>query len=319
MATVMSNPISDPQELTARLGRRRPPPRAGVVQIYISRCGDRLVAGVTQPFPIGKWLPGRSWITYEINVSDHLLQFQCKLPCKDDTGYFHAEVNLAWRVSDPIKIFSRNLQDVPGELQPWVCDRMRRIVSDKDPRERYAAETAINDALGEKPVAVGNLGLEICRFKVTLASDEPTSAHVGVVTELIRKKEVDRHEQEINRDRMDFYREALAGGHYGALFLRLAKRPEDIRDIAKMLQQEDAAARNRRLAAFKTMVDSKIIEAFEINGVRVDILKRVCEDAQAGLEGWPTKKDLGEPLSKLAATTPDPDDESNKSEEDEGP
>ncbi|MGH3922789.1 MAG: hypothetical protein ACRDTT_07970 [Pseudonocardiaceae bacterium] len=361
-----NNPISEPQTLRARLGKPRPVPQPGVTQVFINRRGDFVITEGKWPLSVGEWIAGRSWTMHEVNVGDNLLEFECELPCQQDIGHFRARVCLVWRVSDALEVVKRYLVDVRGELEPWVQDRMRRMTTETDVRHRAETEAVINDELGKKPVPVDDLGLEICRFKVTLDLDETARKHVDRITAIEREKEADEHEQVLLRDRaarkhvdritaierekeadeheqvllrdraarkhvdritaierekeadereqvlfrdrMEFYRKAVAGGHHELILLRLARRPEDIPAILQMLREEDGAAKARILDVFKAMLDAGVLEDFEIDKTRVEILKRVVDDMQASVQSRSLMGDLPQGLPEPEQSSADLDD-----------
>lgn len=312
MATVIHNPISNPQEIKARLGWRRPPPKAGVVQVCISRRGDVYVADGTRPLSTSEWIAGRSWTIYEVDVSDHPHNFQCELPCRDDKGSFRAEVHLTWRVANPLEVVRRQLVDVPGALESPLEQRMRGAVSDRDWRQRRAAEMDINktletglaDALGRE---ISGLGLEIRTCRAKLRPDPATTAHFGNVTQIEQRGEADSLKRRNIRDAKTFYGEELKGGFYDVLLLRLAQHPEDLREVVELWRQEDAADRAHHIAALRALIPK--LEPFQIADVADKLLKSLVEGNQATLGKEPAKKVRRKAVLELPGIETDMDED----------
>ncbi len=284
-----NNPISAPQELPrVRLGQPRPAPRADIVQVFITRRDGMLARTSEHPLTVDVWVTGGLWTMYEVNVGEHLLDFQCELPCQQNVGHFLAKVHLAWKVSDPQEVVKRHLVDVRGELEPWLCDRMRQITKAIDVRERaYAekqintyAEAYINRELGEGLGPV-DIGLEILRFKVELDLDEAARGHVDRLTETDRNKEAEEREQKLLRARMDFARSVLELGYHESILLQLARHPGDIKDIVQMLQNDEEFVLDANVEAFKAMLGSRLFEEFDVDPTRLTLLEQLLEDVQA--------------------------------------
>ncbi|MGH8898784.1 MAG: hypothetical protein ACRDZ4_17625 [Egibacteraceae bacterium] len=248
--------------------------------MFITRRDGMLARTSEYPLTVDVWVTGGLWTMYEVNVGEHLLDFQCELPCQQNVGHFLAKVHLAWKVSDPQEVVKRHLVDVRGELEPWLCGRMRQITRTIDVRQRAYAEERINNKLGNNP-RLPTIGLEICRFKVTLELDEAARRHVDRLTETDRKKEAEEREQKLLRARMDFARSVLELGYRESILLQLARHPEDIKDIVQMLQNDEEFVLDANVEAFKAMLGSRLFEEFDVDPTRLTLLEQLLEDVQA--------------------------------------
>lgn len=80
--------------------------------------GDRLTAGEV------RW--GQIRTLYEVDVTEHPLEFRDAFPCKDDIGGFRATVQLNCIVADPAAVVIRGIHDAARVLLPPVTETLRR-------------------------------------------------------------------------------------------------------------------------------------------------------------------------------------------------
>ena len=98
--------------------------REGHLVRVLAEPGDRLTAGEV------RW--GQIRTLYEVDVTEHLLEFQDVFPCKDDIGGFRAVVKLSCAVADPVAVVTRGIRDVARVLfpnSPRPCAGMRPVPS----------------------------------------------------------------------------------------------------------------------------------------------------------------------------------------------
>lgn len=93
--------------------------REGHLVRVLAEPGDRLTAGEV------RW--GQIRTLYEVDVTEHLLEFQDVFPCKDDIGGFRAVVKLSCAVADPVAVVTRGIRDVARVLFPKVTETLRRV------------------------------------------------------------------------------------------------------------------------------------------------------------------------------------------------
>ena len=103
--------------------------------------GDRLTAGEV------RW--GQIRKLFEVDVTEHPLQFTAVFPCRDDTGGFKAEVALHCIVTDPAAVVRRGVRDVARVLFPPVTETLRRVCGRYPAEDYQQAEAAGLNAIRE--------------------------------------------------------------------------------------------------------------------------------------------------------------------------
>ncbi len=96
--------------------------------------GDRLTAGEV------RW--GQVRTLYEVDVTEHPLEFRDAFPCKDDIGGFRATVNLTCRVADSAAVVIRGIHDAARVLLPPVTETLRRVCGGFAAEDYQEAEKA---------------------------------------------------------------------------------------------------------------------------------------------------------------------------------
>ena len=96
--------------------------------------GDRLTAGEV------RW--GQIRTLYEVDVTEHTLEFRDAFPCKDDVGGFRAVVSLSCAVADPTAVVTRRIQDAATVMVPKVTETLRRVCGQYPAEDFQQAEAA---------------------------------------------------------------------------------------------------------------------------------------------------------------------------------
>lgn len=109
----------------------------------------RVLAGPEDRLTAGEVRWGQIRTLFEVDVTDHPLQFNAVFPCRDDVGGFKAEVALHCKVIDPAAVVRRGIRDVARVLFPPLTETLRRVCG-RFPAEDYQqAEAAGLDAIRE--------------------------------------------------------------------------------------------------------------------------------------------------------------------------
>jgi hypothetical protein len=133
--------------------------------------GDRLTAGEV------RW--GQIRTLYEVDVTEHPLEFVETFPCRDDIGGFHATVQLTCMVTDPANIVRRGIHDVARALVPPLVENLRRTCGDFAAEEYDQAEKAALAAVrGTEAEARHDPAFRVGRFHLVLALDKAAATYV---------------------------------------------------------------------------------------------------------------------------------------------
>jgi hypothetical protein len=108
--------------------------REGQPVRVLAEPGDRLTAGEV------RW--GQIRTLYEVDVTEHPMEFQDAFPCKDDIGGFRAIVKLSCAVADPAAVVARSVRDVARVLFPKVTETLRRVCGQYPAEDFQQAEVA---------------------------------------------------------------------------------------------------------------------------------------------------------------------------------
>lgn len=109
----------------------------------------RVLAGPEDRLTAGEVRWGQIRTLFEVDVTEHPLQFSAVFPCLDDVGGFKAEVALHCTVTDPAAVVRRGIRDVARVLFPPVTETLRRVCGRFSAEDYQQAEAAGLDAIRE--------------------------------------------------------------------------------------------------------------------------------------------------------------------------
>jgi hypothetical protein len=145
--------------------------RAGQPVRVLGDPGDRLTAGEA------RW--GHIRTLYEVDVTEHALDFQDAIPYAGDVGGFRATVRLRCAVADPAAVVTRGIRDVARALVPAVTETLRRILGDFVAEDYQLAETAGLTAIRDLERSGGHdAAFQITRAHLVLTLDDTAAAYV---------------------------------------------------------------------------------------------------------------------------------------------
>jgi hypothetical protein len=191
---------------------------------------------------------------YRIDVSEHPLHFELRLPTARSPHQFIAHVDLTCAVRRPALVVEGNLTDVRLALQPRLEETMLGVSRGFTFEQGTHAEHAIRRSLRDQATADGfHPALSVPSIAVRLYMDEATSSHLAQQSEQDRRIERSLALQDV----IDGRRGSLA-----AIYLdgNLDKAGDLISHIAQQ-QQVDF---DRRIQALKFLLDHDVIEAGQL-------------------------------------------------------
>ncbi|MBF5000271.1 hypothetical protein IRT45_24300 [Nocardia sp. BSTN01] len=213
---------------------------------------------------------------YWVDVSVHHAGARIKLPTAEGVFHFVADLDLAWRIGDPVQAVRDKLRDGEYIYRPYLEHQLRSI-SRKFEVNRFAeAEQHLNifaDRTTELPC-----GIVLLDWKVKLSPESSTQSHIQERTYDIHRKErreaehdglqhaatlrhretevehrlalqqesfrqelaklEEQHRLDLEKLRMQFYSDALQTGELGAIALRLASNREDVNEVIQLFMRE---------------------------------------------------------------------------------
>lgn len=265
---------------------RLPAPQAHIAVVIVYARGDRQVMWphARQRVPLTR----RPTTLYEIDLSLQQATIEADVRSRTDACPFHAEITIQWRVTDPSAVVHHRVADAAETLKPHLLHRIRNITQGYDITQAHAAEEDVNKQLGRAPITAGHgeqpddadsIGAEYglwARCIIHLTLDEAAAEHKAKMAKLMWAIEEERAEQElrllqedhkrkITADRMEVYRQIIATGDTERFALQLADHPDDIAAIEKIIREEERISRRDTIEFVARMVDSGVIERWQVN------------------------------------------------------
>jgi hypothetical protein len=272
---------------------RLPAARAHVAIVVVTANGEHQVLWPHERRRV--LLHRRPATVYEIDLGLHHLKISEDLPGGDHAGAFQANFSIQWRVLDPSAVIRNRVTDVAEAISPQLLRHARRTARTFDITDSADAEDAINKQFNSATIDVrhpdwmqqsireavkadypgAEYGIWI-RAIVHLALDEAAIKHKQKMTELARALAEEEAEQKLRLikeanqrtimdARISVYREIVAAGNTERFALQLAQSPDDIQAIAAILREEELASRHDTIDFITHMVDSGVIERWEVS------------------------------------------------------
>lgn len=222
---------------------------------------------------------------YKVDIGMHALDFQTRVPCNKDAFNFEAKVQVAYQVENPDVIVKNKIRDVLVALRPEIENRMRIISRKYNAEQSEDAEQEINKGF-EKGLRVN--GIFASQIVSNLELEAEAREHLRKIqstkNEIVRQEvthELEatkvRYENEIKKQRMDFYTPLIKKGQWNLLALQLAEHPDDVVAIANMMNQQQQAERDNQLKLLKIMLDEDVVEGFQVDEVRKRVLQKLID------------------------------------------
>jgi hypothetical protein len=262
-----------------------PMPKPGTAFVFV---------GQGQP-PLSIWPDDRSAINkarwdnyhriYHIDISKHPVGFDCTLPSQHNGIEFRAEVQLDCWVDDPIAIVHQGITDACSAIAPPITRMMRDLSRRYSIRQGDDAENAIIEAIKHQPMQAG---FEIGRFVVRLGLEEEERLHARNLRQIERETELASKNAELTNKRDDlniervkqrvrFYNDLIKPDYWQLLIFYLAQHPEEIWKLAQCVNQQGQADREYWLKALQTLHDADVLEEFDLQSARENVLQRFME------------------------------------------
>lgn len=265
-----------------RLFRPRPTPEPGIALVLFAPGQRLLTLWPGHQLTAGEVRWGNYQAVYKVDITEHILSFDCTLPCEGDAFDFQAQVRASIVVNEPKIIVERNVRDAVATLKPLLFNTMRRISRRYDVENSADAEQAIMESVRNELFPVG---LQINRFVVDLSLDADAREHIRTLREIDRtlvkeqrtaRLTKQRTQQELDdaKTRMDFYNPLIQRGEWELLGLQLARNPGDLPSVINLMNQQRQAERDSQLQALRIMLEEDALEGFQIEEAGKRVLQR---------------------------------------------
>ncbi len=273
---------------------------------------------------------------YEVDLSDHRRVARLEsspLPARGDMYFFHAMVDVGFKVTDAAEVVRRHVTDALAVVYNFLIGISRPVTRCHDIQDAQGAEEQIN-ARFAMPVILPE-GITIYRCMIRLLPDGAAQNYLRsrevvnrdltlipaeqqlAVARALNEAELAALAQRARLAREDQELRAAAGRPLdiaGLLREHLIRHPEDTAYATQLLMsyQQALSAREdigdqRTAELFKYMVDNGLIQSVDVDGLRAQMLGRVQGIAAAGPPELPSAgESWDEPLPGHAAARPHP-------------
>ncbi len=220
---------------------------------------------------------------YQIDIADHLLTIQSKLPCSTDAFEFDADVNFLCSVDNPLAIVHRNLTNVDAFIEPMILQIMRDVSRRYNVDQSGDAEQAITMVVKDR---VYEAGFKLNRFIINLKLEDEVRATIREQKTIAMAMQIDQaqHDRQMSIDRQkqaqlqanaEFYATQISKGPLGLLALIMANKPDDLVTAYNTLTEQRQLEWQQHMQQLKFLVDNDALEGVEISELGRRILPQL--------------------------------------------
>lgn len=303
MSDTASNLILKETKLS-RLGlfSKSPSPRPGIA-LVLFRAGQPLATiKPGQKMTLGEMRFGRYTTAYEVDLSEKGFNFTCSLPSENAAYEFQAEVRVSYHVDDPAAVVEHQVTDPRETLRPLMIQTLRNKSREYPIESVHKAEPGLTDTL--KRANYGR-GLKVTEAVVTLKLDKAARDYVRKLDDMERQRDIKleeiRHQQKLQLEqakleqlteeqrqkllhqRLQFYNPLIQSGEWQMLSLLLSNNPQDVGAVAQMVRDQRQQDFNNFLSAIQAMLNQDVLESFDLEPAKQQILKGFVQSFSAGL------------------------------------
>jgi uncharacterized protein YegL len=192
--------FGDPQPVprTALSKRDRPP---NVAIVYVSDDGqyDRIDGG--RALNLGESLWTRYRYRFDVDTADHEVEMVLQgneLPSREPAFHFVANVEVGFRVQDPVKVVQRKVADGFPVVRTRIMELIRQICYQYDIVRVLDAEAVVNARFAQ-PVPLAE-GIEVYRCFTRLSLDQGAAQHAARLRSAMQGGELAVHERRAQID-----------------------------------------------------------------------------------------------------------------------
>jgi hypothetical protein len=235
------NPIVEVRELPRFPVTRSLRVAAGTVLVLLSATGELLAIAPGEPFPPTRIDPYRK--AYLIDVTQHRLHMERRLPASDGVFSFSASVSYVCQVVDPGAVVAHGWTDAAAVIEPVLARTLRDVIRRHGIEHVPAAELAANDELSREP-PTGPAGFKVSGCVVRLSLDGDEAAYTRM-----RRSAADRLNMEAQLLAADVDDEMMLMSH-------LARHPLDAAAVAHLMGSQHRVLSEEQIQALRDMLES---------------------------------------------------------------
>jgi SPFH domain / Band 7 family len=266
------NPILEVRELRRvrfKVGDLRA--KAHTTLVLVSATGKMLKVGAGEPVPQVRMGDYRE--AYFVDVAEHQLQMECKLPSSDGAFSFNASVSYRCKVAEPEKVVAHRCTDAAAVIEPVLRSTLRGVARKHTPDQSGEAEADANDELLGRLSASPGFHVSGCSVELSLDGDEAAYK---------RKKRNAGHRRELDASELAVIRPLVESGDDGLLALYLIRHPDDAAAVVDLLKSHDHASGEQRLEALRVIFSKPGSEDdFDMERVRHSIASTIADELRS--------------------------------------
>lgn len=217
---------------------------AHVSRVLITTDGEYVVVPAGKPITSGMRRRQIECLC-EVDMGRHVTHIEHELPSMGDVFTFKANIDVQWRVADPVRVVMDDLVDAQAVLTPLLLGPLRRITRTFRVENCEQAEFAANRELARLVIGP-EIGLET-RTYVWLSMDDAVRDRIQLA------------------DRVESYRNIIAAGDLSQFALRLAQNPDEVAEVVGVLIEERDAHRKDMVDLITSLIRSGAIDRWEID------------------------------------------------------
>ncbi|MFI6173301.1 hypothetical protein ACIBCN_41440 [Nocardia sp. NPDC051052] len=253
---------------------------------------------------------------YWVDVSVHHAMLHLELPTAEGVFAFRAAIDVAWRISDPVRAVKDGVKLCEPIYRPFLERKLRDMSQEFEVGSFADAERHINTYFADRAVDLPS-GVAMVRCIVKLAPEDSarnhiqqrtfdrhkaerrnaehkahlhgaelqhdwnTTAHGLAMQSLAHGQETaaveQRHREELEQQRIAHYTSALQTGGIGVLALQLASSPADVSEVVQiMLHQKQLDLESAR-DVLNTLMEQRLITRRDVQDVMAPISKVIAD------------------------------------------
>lgn len=266
------NPIVEVRELPRlRFNVRDLRAKAHTALVLVSATGEMLMVRAGEPVPQVRTADYRE--AYFIDIAEHQLQLECKLPSSDGAFSFNAIVSYRCNVAEPREVVAHRCTDAAAVIEPVLKRTLRSIARKHAPDHVGAAEADANDELFGKLSAEPGFHVSGCSVELSLDGDEASYK---------RQKRNAVHRRELDAGELAVIRPLVEAGDDGLLALYLTKHPDDAAAVVDLMKSHDQATGDQRLEALRIIFSKPgSDDDFDMERVRHSIASTIADELKS--------------------------------------
>lgn len=297
---------------------KSPSPRPGSALVLFQAGQPLVTIKPGQKMTLGEMRFGGYKTAYEVDLREKSFNFTCCLPSQNAAYEFQAEVRASYCVDDPAAVVENRVENPAETLRPLMTQTLRNKSREYPIEAVHQAEPGLTSTL--KQANYGR-GLKITEAVVTLKLDQSARDYVRKLDDMQRQRDIKlkeiRHQKELQREqaeleqqteeqrqellqqRLNFYTPHIQRGEWQMLGLLLANNPQDVGAVAQMVRDQRQQDFENFLRAIQAMLDQDVLESFELEPAKQQVLKGFLQSLSSQTEGAPAGLPGGEERKAL--------------------